>query len=113
MRCCLEQDSGVGWHLIAPGKPMQNAFVESLNGRFRDELPERAYVQEFANRQRAHRGMAGELQRPPSSHQSRRPHAKRVCRAEQIGSKWRTESSYDWGHFAGRVIMYRAVGPSA
>ena len=24
-------------HYIAPGKPMQNGFVESLNGRFRDE----------------------------------------------------------------------------
>jgi transposase InsO family protein len=23
--------------LIAPGKPMQNAYVESFNGRFRDE----------------------------------------------------------------------------
>jgi len=27
----------VEWHYIAPGKPMQNGFVESLNGRFRDE----------------------------------------------------------------------------
>ncbi len=25
------------WHYIAPGKPMQNAFVESFNGRLRDE----------------------------------------------------------------------------
>jgi putative transposase len=27
----------VGWHYIAPGKPVQNAFAESFIGRFRDE----------------------------------------------------------------------------
>jgi len=31
------QETGVEWHYIAPGKPTQNAFVESFNGRFRDE----------------------------------------------------------------------------
>jgi transposase InsO family protein len=31
------QDTGVEWHYIAPGKPQQNAFVESFNGRLRDE----------------------------------------------------------------------------
>jgi putative transposase len=31
-------ETRVGWHYIAPGKPTQNAFVESLNGRLRDEL---------------------------------------------------------------------------
>jgi len=31
------QQTGVEWHYIAPGKPMQNGFVESFNGRFRDE----------------------------------------------------------------------------
>ena len=31
------QDTGIGWHYIAPGKPMQNAFVESFNGRLHDE----------------------------------------------------------------------------
>ena len=31
------QDSKVGWHYIAPGKPQQNAFVESFIGRLRDE----------------------------------------------------------------------------
>ena len=35
LRWC--QDIGVRWHYIAPGKPMQNAFVESFNGRLRDE----------------------------------------------------------------------------
>ncbi|WP_371688524.1 IS3 family transposase [Methylorubrum sp. Q1] len=29
---------GVEWHYIAPGKPTQNGFVESFNGRMRDEL---------------------------------------------------------------------------
>jgi putative transposase len=28
----------IAWHYIAPGKPMQNAFIESFNGRLRDEL---------------------------------------------------------------------------
>ena len=33
-----QQETGVDWHYIAPGKPMQNGFVESFNGRLRDEL---------------------------------------------------------------------------
>ena len=32
------KDHTVDWHYIAPGKPMQNGFVESFNGRMRDEL---------------------------------------------------------------------------
>jgi len=32
------RDNAVDWHFIAPGKPMQNGFVESFNGRMRDEL---------------------------------------------------------------------------
>ncbi len=28
----------IGWHYIEPGKPQQNGFVESFNGRLRDEL---------------------------------------------------------------------------
>jgi putative transposase len=30
-------DHKVEWHYITPGKPTQNAFVESFNGRLRDE----------------------------------------------------------------------------
>ena len=31
-------DVGIEWHYIAPGKPTQNGFVESFNGRMRDEF---------------------------------------------------------------------------
>ncbi|PWB84595.1 MAG: IS3 family transposase [Methylocystaceae bacterium] len=32
------EENKVEWHFIAPGKPMQNGFCESFNGRMRDEL---------------------------------------------------------------------------
>jgi putative transposase len=32
-----QQEHDIEWHYIAPGKPMQNGFVESFNGRLRDE----------------------------------------------------------------------------
>lgn len=31
------QNTHIDWHYIARGKPMQNGFVESFNGSFRDE----------------------------------------------------------------------------
>ena len=31
------EDNGVEWHYIAPGKPQQNGFMESFNGKLRDE----------------------------------------------------------------------------
>ncbi|CUW39543.1 conserved protein of unknown function (putative partial transposase of ISMex1, IS3 family (ORF 2)) [Magnetospirillum sp. XM-1] len=35
LRWC--QERRVEWHYIAPGKPTQNAFIESFNGKLRDE----------------------------------------------------------------------------
>ena len=31
-------ENHVDWHYIDPGKPQQNAFIESFNGSLRDEL---------------------------------------------------------------------------
>jgi putative transposase len=32
------KEQRVEWHYIAPGRPMQNGYIESFNGRMRDEL---------------------------------------------------------------------------
>ena len=31
------EENGIEWHYIAPGKPQQNGFMESFNGKLRDE----------------------------------------------------------------------------
>jgi transposase InsO family protein len=40
-----QEELTIEWHYIVPGKPMQNGFVESFNGRLRDEcLNEHLFV---------------------------------------------------------------------
>lgn len=34
----MAEQNDVAWHYIDPGKPQQNAFIESFNGSLRDEL---------------------------------------------------------------------------
>lgn len=66
------EEAAIEWHYIAPGKPIQNAFAESFNGRLRDEcLNEHA----FSSLAEApdHRGLADRLQHRPTPHEPRRP----------------------------------------
>ena len=42
-------EAAINWHYIAPGKPMQNGFVESFNGRMRDELLNEALFRNIAH----------------------------------------------------------------
>ena len=63
------KDMTVGWHFIAPGKPMQNGFVESFNGRMRDELLNETMFSGLEHARQAISDWATDynLQRPHSS----------------------------------------------
>jgi putative transposase len=39
----------VEWHYIAPGKPIQNAFIESFNGRLRNEFLNETFFSSLAH----------------------------------------------------------------
>lgn len=85
------QRTGVDWHYIAPGKPMQNGFVESFNGRFRDELVqgrvvERGAVLEPARCPSADLRLAKRLQPPSPAFRPREHPAGRICRKKQAGN---------------------------
>ena len=60
---------GIGWHYIAPGKPQQNGFIESFNGRLRDELLNETLFHSLAHA----RAM---LQAWRRDYNERRPHSK-------------------------------------
>ena len=62
-------DHKVAWHYIAPGKPQQNAFIESFIGRLRDEL-----LNETLFRSLAHTRAALEAWR--ADYNTARPHSR-------------------------------------
>ncbi len=61
-----QQDWSVEWHYIAPKKPMQNGFVESFNGRLRDECLNEHLFTNYRHAAPNHRRMEKRLQ-PQSS----------------------------------------------
>jgi putative transposase len=73
----------VEWHYIAPGKPTQNAFVESFNGRLRDEcLNETLFT--------SMRQARAELEQWRRDYNMVRPHSK-------LGGKTPAEIANQWG----------------
>ena len=57
-------EQGLQWHTIQPGRPMENGYVESFNGRFRDECLNENWL-----RAREDRAVEAELQRKASAQQ--------------------------------------------
>lgn len=69
-----QEERQVEWHYIAPGKPMQKGFMESFNGRMRDECLNEHL---FANLRHARAligGLARRLQPSPPPLEPRRAH---------------------------------------
>ena len=62
-------DHAVAWHYIAPGKPVQNAFIESFIGRLRDEM-----LNETLFRSLAHTRAALDIWR--ADYNNKRPHSR-------------------------------------
>jgi len=42
-------EQGLRWHTIQPGRPMENGYVESFNGRFRDECLNENWFSDLAD----------------------------------------------------------------
>ena len=69
-----QQERDVEWHYIAPGKPMQNGFVESFNGRLRDECLNERLFTNIEEARRDHRRMEDRLQHQPTALEPQRAH---------------------------------------
>src|SRR5947209_9400231 len=62
------RDNKISWHFVAPGKPTQNGFCESFNGRMRDELLNESLFMALGHaRERIANWIADYNQRPPHS----------------------------------------------
>jgi putative transposase len=87
----------IDWHYIAPGKPMQNAFIESFNGRLRDELLNETLFTSLAQARIA-------LQCWRTDYNGSRPHS-------QLG--WRTPSEFAFTFHPRRELALRYAKGSA
>ncbi|AUW45885.1 hypothetical protein CUJ84_pRLN1000421 (plasmid) [Rhizobium leguminosarum] len=95
----------VDWHYIAPGKPIQNAFIESFNGRLRDEFLNETLFSSLAharsalsnwrsdyNDQRPHSGLGwltpAEFAHPERRHGDLRLWTGRITGEEELGLRY-------------------------
>ena len=77
--------NGVVLRLIEPGKPNQNAYVESFNGRFRDECLNEHWFVEPRSRSHGDRGLETGIQRGETEEIARRADARQY--AKQLAMK--------------------------
>jgi putative transposase len=66
------KSTGVNKHDIQPGKPEQNAFVESIDGRLRDELLDETLFSTLGEARELPAAWRDDYNRVRRSHSSRR-----------------------------------------
>ena len=98
-----QEEHGVLWHYIAPGKPQQNGFVESFNGRFRDECLNEHLFSSLAAARRIIEAWRVDYntERPHTSLDGLTP-AAFATRPNQRHTE-NADSAYERGHVGGRV----------
>ena len=94
------QEARVEWHYIAPGKPQQNAFIESFNGRLRDELLNETLFTSLSH-------VCEALAMWKEDYNTVRPHSEwAICRQPLMPNSARPQSNG-----TGRCAMSRAPRP--
>ena len=96
-----QEENGIEWHYIAPGKPMQNGFVESFKGRLRDECLNEHL---FANLNEA-RQLIEEWR---TAHEPQRAHTDRVCNPPHSGAEPEQTLLINEGNLGSRSMLARA-----
>jgi hypothetical protein len=77
------EERSVEWHYIAPGKPQQNAFVESFNGRLRDECLNEHVFGSLVEARRLIEAWREDYNRVRPHGSLRRPDAGGVCEVQR------------------------------
>ncbi|GMA74000.1 hypothetical protein GCM10025880_04170 [Methylorubrum aminovorans] len=105
-----QEERAIAWHYIAPGKPQQNGFVESLNGRLRVEcLNEHLFRSLPAARPSSRRG--GWTITPAALTRTSAGSPRTRLQPSLNKTKTRTDSGYERGQTGGKVTS-PAIAPS-
>ena len=92
----------IGWRYIAPGKPQQNGYNESFNGRLRDEL-----LNETLFRSLGHARTVLEDWR--RDHNEQRPHSKPQPRLKAAATSRRSPASSRPRSYAAIASTFRGA----
>jgi transposase InsO family protein len=99
------KDQQVEWHYIMPGKPMQNGYVESFNGKMRDELLNETLFFTLDQAREAVAAWAEDYNttRPHSSLAYETPAA---YAAKFTATGWHADNVQNLSHFSKRAVSF-------